>query len=454
MSKNISGFYKVPLLLAILLFCFLGGDQAFLQNNPPQTKSTKSVNSLQRDVSKWALWNSSETKLRGANIWQRLVRRSDGGSMGNGYIGPPYDLENDFQKLKDWGANYVHISHPGISFEKPNKGKYEFDERSLANLRALIESCGRKGLFVVIAFRTGPERNEEEVFDDNEVSDLWETPEAQKAWELMWRKTAEEFKDAPNVVGYDLMVEPELKIGDLDKPKKQKEAVQKGKQWSEFASRLIAAIRDERTGAGDLDTPILIGGIGMSDVNGLYLLDTNMIDPRRDQKIVYTIHQYEPSSYAQQTEGKWSFDCATKKNEKGEPEPKQYKSYKDYENTPKFKSQTLPVIYGRIKDWRSAHETADYKPPIAITEFGVIRWAGASASERDAKDYLAKQLAEINNLKVNYAIWKWDSSFCTGDDDYNFRHGEEFSNHSENDANPLAALIRTEWQKGGQPIRP
>lgn len=445
-------FRKALLSSAILFFCFLGVILLFRQNNQAQTNSLKSADAARTADFKWTLWNSSETKLRGANIWQRLVRKDDGGSMGNGYIGPPYDLENDFQKLKDWGANYVHISHPGIFSEKTNKGEYSFDAKSLVNLRSLVEACGRKGLFVVIAFRTGPERNEKEVFDDNKVSGLWKSPKAQKAWEAMWRKTAEEFKDAPNVVGYDLMVEPELKIGDLDEPKERRKAVEKAKQWSGFASQLITAIRDDRIGAGDHDTPILIGGIGMSDVNGLYLLDTNAIDPERNRKIVYAVHQYEPTGYAQQTEGKWSFDCATKKDLKGAPKPGQYQSYRDYENNPKLKSETLPIIYGRIKDWRRARETADYKPAIAITEFGVIRWAGANAP--DAKDYLAKQFTEINTLKVNYAIWKWDSSFCTGDDDYNFRHGEKFSDHVDNDGNPLALLIRSEWKAINQPIRP
>jgi hypothetical protein len=66
----------------------------------------------------------------------------------------------------------------------------------------------------------------------------------------------------------------------------------------------------------------------MSDTNRLYLFDNNIIDPRPEQKNVYTVHQYEPTDYAQHTEGKWSFDCATKKNLRDAPEPKQYEMVK------------------------------------------------------------------------------------------------------------------------------
>ncbi|HEY6802181.1 MAG TPA: cellulase family glycosylhydrolase [Pyrinomonadaceae bacterium] len=454
MNKGTLGSYAGPsIMIGICLIWPLRLLNSLQTDGQNPSRPLSISNSLRTDVAKWDLWNG-EIKLRGVNIWQRLVVKSkDGDNMGSGYIGPPYDSA-DFQKLKDWGANYVNISHPGIYFAKGNKGVYELDLKALENLRSLVTACGQKGLFVVISYRTGPERTEKKVFEDNKVSELWKKPEAQKAWELMWRKTAEEFRNSPYVVGYDLMVEPELKIRDPDKPDDK----EKGRQWSKFANRLIKSIRDEpqpdgNGGAGDKDTPILVGGINMSDVDGLYVLDTDLIDPENNQKIVYAVHQYEPSRYTQQTEGKWSYDCISKRDLKGIPKPDQYKQYAIYETDPKLESQTLSRIYQRIKDWRASQQAQGALRALTINEFGVIRWAG-SPGNPDGRDFLAKEFVEIKNLKANYALWKWDSHFCTGDDDYNFRHGQLFSHHDDIDDNPLAVLIRSEWREERNPLRP
>ena len=53
------------------------------------------------NLDKWALW-TGETKLRGANIWQRIVIPDLDGPdfLGSNYIGPPY-TQDDFNRLAD-----------------------------------------------------------------------------------------------------------------------------------------------------------------------------------------------------------------------------------------------------------------------------------------------------------------------------------------------------------------
>jgi len=383
---------------------------------------------------KWDWWTGG-TQLRGANIWLKRTKRGDG--LGTGVVGPPYTRE-DFKALKAWGANYVNLSYPGIYREEKRGGRYELETPVLDELKTLVCDAGRAGLLVVVSFRTGPRRNEAEVFDEDKVSPLWGDPKAQAAWVDMWRNTALELKRYPHMVGYDLMVEPEI-------------PTRRAAEWDKFARRLIETIRADvipggTGGAGDKETPILVGGVGMSDVEGLAKLNLSVIDPRRDSKIVYTVHQYEPNEYTQQTEGKWSFDCKTGKDEKGVPKAGDYKRYEPARD--REERDFLDRHYQQIRDWREANKGRDAHgalPPVAVNEFGVIRWAGAF-NKPDGDEFLKRQFEELEKSGFNHAIWKWDPAFCQGDDDYDFRHGQEFSNHGDVDSE-LSREIRRNWQK-------
>ncbi|HEX7312735.1 MAG TPA: cellulase family glycosylhydrolase [Pyrinomonadaceae bacterium] len=374
--------------------------------------------------SKWDWW-SGGTQLRGANIWLKRIKKDEG--MGTGVVGPPY-TRDDFKALRAWGANYVNISYPGIYGEATNGGRYTLDAPVFDELKSLICDAAREGLFVVVSFRTGPRRNERDVFVDSKLSRLWDDGTAQTGWVNMWRDAALALKAYPNVVGYDLMVEPEVKTG-------------RAAEWDRFARRMIEAIR---TGAGDTETPILVGGTDMSGVEGLEALGLGVIDPGRNSKLVYTVHQYEPDVYAQQTEGEWAFDCATgvnQKNKKGKSQP-DATDYKRYDPAP----GDLHTQYEKIKQWRETHKDArGALPPVAVNEFGVIRWAGA-VNDPDAHVFMKSQFEELEALGANYAVWKWDPAYCMGDDDYNFRHGPVFTNHKDVE-NRLASVIKEYWGK-------
>ena len=109
-------------------------------------------------TSKWDLWSSGETLLRGANIWQALVIPDlDGPTFkGSGYIGPPFTQE-DFDNLAALGANYVTISGPGLYTEEP---PFVVDTQAVENLDNLLEMISNGDMFATISFRTGPGRSE------------------------------------------------------------------------------------------------------------------------------------------------------------------------------------------------------------------------------------------------------------------------------------------------------
>jgi hypothetical protein len=284
---------------------------------------------------KWDLWRAA-TCLRGANIWQARVSPDDG--MGPGPVGPPY-RPTDLPDLAAWGANYVNISHPGVFNEIPDANPaYHFDQTVFNNLDQLITRCDQADLFVVVAFRTGPGRAEE-VFDGGSTAPVWSSPDARDAWVNMWQETANRLKGRKNVVGYDLMVEPETKDH---------------KTWNDLATRIITAIRRE-----DPKTPILVEVADWSTVDSLPC--AGRFD---DSKIVYAVHQYEPYKYTHQ---------------------------KQSANIP-YRGG-LESLYQRINGFKDNRGAV-----IAVNEFGVMRWAPGASRFLETEFDLIERLGACHAL--------------------------------------------------------
>ena len=360
---------------------------------------------------KWLAWNRG-TYLRGANIW--LKRKGH-------EIYPTYTPQ-DLGDLAARGANYVNISYPGIYNEKPHRHspKYGTEKDVLKGLHDLVTWASAKGLYVVIAFRTGPQSFEMRFDAKNPPPEkLWSDADARREWANMWRETAKEFRGERAVVGYDLMVEPDTGGNKT--------------LWLDLAKTIIGAIREV-----DSATPILVEPADWGGVDALTALDPLYLDPHGNLHIVYAAHQYVPTAYTQQTEGDWEYDCGPRmKDKKGRPKPEQYVAYSaGY-------AAELEGVYRRLGAWRD-----EKKVPVAVNEFGVIRWAGGYKDGKPAPDahrFMEDQLKLIEGLGLNYAVWKWDPAECMGDDDYNFRHGQFFEKHTDVDSD-LSNVISAHWR--------
>jgi hypothetical protein len=322
--------------------------------------------------------------------------------MGSGPVGPPYG-EPDIRRLAEWGANYVNISHPGIFAEKPNpRGEYYEQPGVFDNLMRLISLCRDKNLFVVVSFRTGPERSEY-VFDKKERpkhTGVWKSKKAQKAWADMWALTASRLRNQPNVVGYDLMVEP----GISDTEGEHRET------WNRMAEGIRLAIR-RADGGNDQMTPILIGPSGASAVASL-----EEAVPAADPRTVYTVHQYIPDDYAQPEGGR-------------PPIP--------YPGGISQMAPDLQALYGRIADFKRSQGNV----PVAVNEFGAFRNASR------AECYVGLQTELLERLGSNYAVWLWETSWPLSYDEFNFRFGPDPTHHAEVESSELIRVIKTAWSK-------
>lgn len=376
-------------------------------------------------TAKYDLW-AGETKLRGANIYQRRVYPELDGNvfMGPGPLGPPYK-QRDFDNLAALGANYVNISHAGIYTEKP---PYKLDNDVLQNLANLVNMIGKADMFAVISFRTGPGRSEftffwgedGDWFDSSYYNDrVWKEKSARDAWAAMWKETANRFAENPYVVGFDLMVEPnsnDVWLDAWDPEEFYHDYGGTSYDWNKFFPSITGAIREV-----DQKTPILIGGMAYSMVEWL-----PYVVPTSDKKTVYMVHQYEPFVYThQEPNGKNKYPGTFDADYDGE------KEYVD-----KNWLKNLLTIVDNFK--------SSYNVPVSCNEYGAVRWVKGVPTFMD--DLMS--LFEARNM--NYALWMWSPDYkplTEENNAFNFRFGPDPGNTVDVPDNALLKVIKKYWEK-------
>jgi len=400
-------------------------------NPSPTPEATATPDKPKVEELKWHLW-TDDVKLRGANIHQRHVYPELDGLefIGPGPLGAPFTQE-DFNLLSDLGANYVNISHPGLYTENP---PYIIDQDVQNNLDSLLVMIEKADMFAVISFRTGPGRSEftfqrENVgdwFDESYFNEeVWLDWHIQEAWVDMWRYTAERYRNNPVVVGYDLMVEPNsndsiLNIYDPD------EFYEYNKNslydWNQLSRRIANSIREV-----DSWTPILVSGLGYGAVEWL-----PFVEPLEHDRVVYTVHQYAPMTYTHQQ--KDSLDL-------------EYPGIWDINGDGTNDKFNKAWLEGQISIIDSFKET--YAVPVAINEFGIMRWEPGAVYFLNDEMYLFEQHA------LNYALWAWEPSwnpYTEKVDAFNYRHGTNPDNNINVFPNDLMTVITGYWERNE--IRP
>jgi uncharacterized protein (TIGR01370 family) len=440
MRTRFSQFVLCVLLAALILSCGLADLAETDESTAPQATTAAAENDSSTPPTtpppaisssdEWDLWVDGP-HLRGADIYQRRVYPELDGPefMGSGPVGPPYS-QADFDRLAEPGANYVNISHPGLFSEEP---PFELDQEIQAHLDQLLDMIARADMFAVISFRTGPGRSEftffwDEVgdwFDEGYINDsLWQDPTAQDAWVEMWRHTAERYRDNPIVVGYDLMVEPNSNdvgsdpINDLLDIWEPDEfyAQYAGSlyDWNQLHPRIAAAVRQ-----ADPDTPILVGGNGYSGVAWLPYLE-----PTGVERTVYAAHQYEPFLYTHQwwEDIEYSYPGMIDIDWDGEAE--------------QFGRDQLDELLSALDEFAAEHHS-----PMAVNEFGVVRWVPGAA------EFMDDMIDLLEERGINYALWNWDPGWEPWVEEvnaFNFRLGPDPEDTRDVDSE-LQQVITDHW---------
>jgi hypothetical protein len=388
-------------------------------------------------VDKWSLWTNG-TQLRGANVHQWRVYPELVGTevIGPGPVGPPL-TQADFDAMSAMGANYVNLSVPGMFTINP---PFELDQGVLDNLDDVLEMIANADMFAVISYRTGPGRTEFTFFWD-EVNDwfgeeylndtIWCDQAAQDAWVAMWQATAEHYRDHPIVVGYDLMVEPNAnEVGcdalndNLDIWEPDEFLAEYGGSlydWGQLYPPITDAIR-----AVDIETPIIIGGMGYSAVDWL-----PYVKPTGDPRTVYAAHNYMPYVYTHQYPD----------------DPYEYPGYYDLDwddVDDDFNRAWLDDWLTTVDDFMAEHDV-----PVVINEFGGTRWNPGLAA------FMDDQMALFEERGLNYAFWEWPSSwepFVSDVNAFNVLFGPDPGNNQPVEMSELIEVVRKYW--GRNTVRP
>jgi hypothetical protein len=429
--------FSIGLIFLIGIFLAAGCD---IQNSNPASYTpivTPKIRTPQDQISnptpqddspstleKWDLW-VGPAQLRGANIWQRIVIPDLDGTefLGSDYIGPPYS-QQDFTRLAALGANYVNISGPGLFTEEP---PYQLDLQVQEHLDQLLDMIQKADLFAVITFRTGPGRSDftfyrdgaGDWFDPGLLREwVWTDQAAQDAWVEMWRYTALRYQGHPVVVGYDLMCEPNAAgIRDIWEPEDfYHDYAGTTLDWNQLYPRITLAIRDV-----DLETPILIGGMGWSSIRWLPYLE-----PTGDSRTVYLVHQYEPQLEYTHQENHYP-----KNSYPGEFDL-------DWDGIPdSFNREWLDNYFISIDGFEE-----EWGVPIAVNEYGIVRWVPGGTK------FLDDQLTLFEERGLNHAIWMWDpywEPWTSEVNVMNYRFGPNPRNQTEQMPNALLDVIQKYW---------
>jgi hypothetical protein len=316
---------------------------------------------------KFDLWPIGKALLRGANVFMGRFPQGAASGFGDGDFS-----QADFDDLARAGANYLQISHAGLYTEQP---PYSVDAAARDNLDIVLRMAANAHLFAVIAFRSGPGRNENAITGRNltVLETIWTDPAAQAGWVEMMRYTASRYKDNPTVIGYDPLVEPNdyVRHGSPDPATFYAQVGGTIEDFNGLSARVTRAVREV-----DATTPILLEPEGYGDVPFLpYLVVTG------DARTVYTVHDYAPFEYTHQLTP-------------GATYPGQY----DLAHN----GQPVLVDRARLDQWVQPVRAFSSKNqvPVAFTEFGAHRTAA------NVGGYLQDRIG-LQDAIGNWAAWTW-----------------------------------------------
>jgi aryl-phospho-beta-D-glucosidase BglC (GH1 family) len=253
---------------------------------------------------------------------------------------------------------------------------YELDQEKLDYLDNAIAWSEEVGLYVILHFRNGPGKSEDTFASGEGKTDetVWYSEKEQAKWVEMWAFVARRYKNRPNIIAYNLMVEPHP-----EDPAKQEPA--DADVWTGLAKRITDAIRSV-----DKETPIIISSTWWSNPIGFQNLK-----PTGDLRTIYAFHMYEPTDFTHQ-----SFEWAGKGNVSALVYPGMI--YSDvYEETRYWDKNLLQEFLDPVLSFQKKYNT-----PIFIGEFGCNRKVSSCVTYLD--DLLS--IFEDRGWSYTYFLWR------------------------------------------------
>ena len=352
--------------------------------------------------------------LRGAVIAQRRRRIDvDGATFGGGGPVLPAYRRSDFDGLAGAGANLVVMSFPEFwTVGKP----WKRDAQMVDVLGRQLDDARAAGLYVVMAMRSGPGRSDfvfhrdaqDTWFPARLIDDsIWREADAQAAWAAMCEDAAKLVRSRSEIVGLNIMVEPEPNVGGLNR-----EGGRLGAWTPEDYAAQVSEISDWKRIAGDMarkvraaarDLPILISPPSFGRTEFLSVMGAPPVGG-----VVWCVHDYEPRDFTHHPEAAAGYAVFSEGGE-----------------------HTFAARIDRVR-------VGDV--PVFLGEFGASRWA------RGVDAYYEARIAACESRGIGWAAFRWptqDAAYERSDDMFNVAKGGR-------DDRPALDTLRPAWAKNKQ----
>jgi aryl-phospho-beta-D-glucosidase BglC (GH1 family) len=275
------------------------------------------------------------------------------GTMINPLLG-----EQDFRVLGSWNANHIRwqLLWGGFPHGPADKGDipaYEaWLETILEHLDSLLPVFREIGIKVLLDLHTPPGGR-----DQNDKWPLFYNKQFQDAFLAVWEKMANRYKNETQIMGYDLVNEPD-----------DRDLAPGLMSWRDLAIAAVQRIRP-------IDTlhPIFVEAPPVSGPETL-----PKFEPLPFDNIIYSFHMYVPQEFVFQ-------------NIDTNGTPIYYPGIIDGKM---WNKEALRAVLQPNLDWQKAHNAS-----IHVGEFSAIRWAPGNSTCNYLNDVI--ELFEENG-------WNWD----------------------------------------------
>jgi len=199
----------------------------------------------------------------------------------------------------------------------------------------------------------------------------------------MWQRIAGAFGQDPQVIGYDLIVEPfpEAAVEGLNTccaSISDTALARRGIDWPSIADSLAGVIR-----LSDTLTPVIVGATAFA-VPQFYA----KLRPLHDRYVIYDVHQYEPQVYTHQGNPTLPTGLAWPGG--------RFTYWRDRTDNSLSEAWLRRVLAPVVEFQRRAGGS-----PILVGEFGVNRQAPGAA------EFIASETALFDSLGWHGAMWIW-----------------------------------------------
>ena len=297
--------------------------------------------------------------------------------LGRGYhLGEVFGrTAQDFAAMAATGATLVRF---GMALNPDSTGlRYDMPLRAMPELMRQLELSRTHGLRLVVSLRPSPEPE----------APLWTSAALQTSLEAHWRHLARLLAGRAEVAAFDLVNEahpPGLTFA------------LKQARWDALATRLLRAVREQ-----DPQRVIVLepspGARPMAFATATRL---------PFDKLVYSVHMYEPFEFTHQRVGDPRFTAVVDYPGDVPGDGSRHAPAHGLWNRERLQSVLMPV-----KQFADRHGVEIY-----VGEFGAPRWAPGKARERYLSDLV--QIFAGWNWSWTYHAWRewhgWDAEMANG----------------------------------------